>query len=158
MPPIPQPSSSSSSSLSSLPLSSRITFSPIASSSSLTQKDRFGITELYPTAPGGIEWSSNWDDGHARMFGNDTDPDENWFDTNHGEGTYIIDGKGRMTASGDYVRMYVHDPANVREWSENLEITLYAKRINETQLIDYSGAEIFARTNHGTNADENLNL
>ncbi|HVX02338.1 MAG TPA: hypothetical protein VHA09_04225 [Nitrososphaera sp.] len=52
----------------------------------------------------------------------------------------------------------MHDPAKEREWSGNLEITVYVKRINETQLVDYSGAEIFARTNHGTNADENANL
>jgi hypothetical protein len=121
-------------------------------------RDRFGVSELYPTAPGGMEWSSKWDNGNARTFGNTFDPDDSWFETTHGIGTYTIDGKGTLTASGNFTRMYVHDPANVREWSENLEITMYIKRINETQLIDYSGLQLFARTNHGTNGNENMNF
>jgi hypothetical protein len=122
-----------------------------------TLKDRFGITELYPTAPGGMEWSSKWDNGNARTFGNTFDPDDSWFETTHGIGTYAIDGKGTLTASGDFVRMYIHDPALTREWSENLEITLYVKRISETQRVSYSGLQVFARTNHGTNGNEDIN-
>jgi len=135
-----------------------ITTTTTRNSSSSPLKDRFGITELYPTIASGMEWSSSWDNGHTRTIGNAIDPDDKWFDTAHGEGSYSIDGKGTLTASGDYVRMYVHDPAEEREWSENLEITLYVKRIDETQIVDYSGLQVFARTNHGTNADENVNL
>ena len=120
-------------------------------------KDRFGITELYPTSASGMEWSSKWDNGAARTIVNDVDPEDDWFETKHGDGTYTIDGAGTLTASGDYVRMYVHDPANEREWSENLEITLYVKRISETQIVDYSGMQVFARTNHGTEGRENVN-
>ena len=123
----------------------------------LSPKDRFGITRLYPTSPGGIEWSSKWDNGAARTIVNDVDPEDDWFETKHGDGTYTIDGAGTLTASGDYVRMYVHDPANEREWSENLEITLYVKRIDETEIVDYSGMQVFARTNHGTEGRENVN-
>jgi hypothetical protein len=123
-----------------------------------SSKDRFGITELYPTSPDGMEWSSSWDNGHARTIGNAIDPDDKWFDAAHGEGMYAIDGKGTLTASGDFVRMYVHDPAKEREWSENLEITMYIKRISETQIVDYSGLQVFARTNHGTNGNEEVNL
>ncbi len=120
--------------------------------------DRFGIRELYPTAAGGMEWTSKWDSGKFRQFGNAVDPGDDWFETTHGVGTYSIDGNGTLTASGNSSRMYVHDPANKREWSENLEITLYVKRINETQLVDYSGTQIFARTNHGTNGNEDMNI
>jgi hypothetical protein len=123
-----------------------------------TSKDKFGITKINPTAPGGIEWSSNWNNGDVRTIGNALDPDDKWFDAAHGEGRYSIDGKGTLVASGDFVRMYVHDPAKVREWSENLEITLYIKRISETQIVDYSGLQVFARTNHGTNGNEDVNL
>jgi hypothetical protein len=129
-----------------------------STSSHFQPLDRFGIAKLYPSAANGIEWSSSWNDGNPRQFGNEVDPYDKWFDTDHGKGTYVIDGNGTLTASGDYVRMYVHDPANMREWSENLEITVYVNRINETQFVDYAGPEIFARTNHGTNADENQNL
>nr|WP_294804964.1 hypothetical protein [uncultured Nitrososphaera sp.] len=132
--------------------------SPSLSSPPAITTDKFGVAELYPTAAGGLEWSSSWDNGNPRTIGNEVDPDDSWFDTDHGESTYTIDGRGTLTASGNYTRMYVHDPANVRQWSENLEITVYAKRVNETQLVDYSGPELFARTNHGTNADENINL
>ncbi|AIF84236.1 F5/8 type C domain-containing protein [Candidatus Nitrososphaera evergladensis SR1] len=121
-------------------------------------KDRFGITKINPTAAGGMEWSSSWDNGHARTIGNAIDPDDKWFDAAHGEGRYAIDGKGTLTASGDFVRMYVHDPAKEREWSENLEITMYIKRISETRTVDYSGLQVFARTNHGTNGNEESNL
>jgi hypothetical protein len=132
--------------------------STIPASSPLTPADRFGITELYPTAASGIEWSSSWDNGQRRQFGNTIDPDDSWFETTHGIGTYTVDGTGTLTASGNYTRMYVHDPANVRQWSENLEITMYVKRMNETQLVDYSGLQLFARTNHGTNGNENRNF
>ncbi|AIF84452.1 F5/8 type C domain-containing protein [Candidatus Nitrososphaera evergladensis SR1] len=132
--------------------------STVLAASPLKPKDRFGITQLYPSAAGGLEWSSKWDNGNARQFGNVVDPDDSWFETTHGIGNYTVDGNGTLTAAGNFTRMYVHDPANVREWSENLEITIYINRINETQLIDYSGLQIFARTNHGTNGNENRNF
>ena len=120
--------------------------------------DKFGIAKLYATKTSGREWFSNWDNGHARTFINSIDPDDNWFDTNHGDGKYIVDGRGEMTASGSTVRMYVHDPAKSVEWAEDMEITVYITRINETQMVSYSGLQIFARTNHGTNGDETVNL
>ncbi|MEO9362525.1 MAG: hypothetical protein ABI348_01370 [Nitrososphaera sp.] len=123
----------------------------------LSPKDRFGINRLYPAAPGGIEWSAKWDDGQARTLGNEVDPADVWFDTTDGDGMYTIDGKGTLTASGDVVRMYVRDPAKEREWSENLEITLYFKRLDETQIVSYSGLQVFARTNHGMVGNENIN-
>ena len=30
--------------------------------------DRFGIRQIYPTEPGGMEWVSSWDSGVARDF------------------------------------------------------------------------------------------
>jgi hypothetical protein len=131
---------------------------PSSNESSPPLVDKFGIKQLYPSAQNGMIWSSTWNNGHARTFTNAIDPDDKWFDTDHGEGTYTIDGKGKLSATGDYVRMYVHDPALTREWSENLEITTYVTRVKETQRVSYSGLQIFARTNHGTNADETVNL
>ena len=139
-----------------LALANHLIPSPIPKSTS-PARDRFGIKELYPTSPNGIEWTSKWDDGQEHTFKNDVDPMDNWFSTEDGEGVYFIDGKGKLTASGDYARMYVYDPNKMREWSENLEITLYVYRIKETEVVDYSGLQVFARTNHGTNADEDIN-
>src|SRR6516165_4974915 len=99
------------------------------------------IAKLLPTRRGGREWFSKWDNGRARTFGDSSDPDDPWFDTGHGKGKYSIDGKGTLTATGDTVRMYVHDPAKKTEWDENLEITVYIRRINETKALSYSGLQ-----------------
>ena len=120
--------------------------------------DAFGVQELFPTKQGGKEWTAAWNNGHSRRFVNAADPDDPWFDTDHGEGHYRIDGKGTLTARGRYVRMYVHDPDKQREWDENLEITVYITRVMESRHLSYSGLQVFARTNHGTIGDENVNI
>ena len=119
-------------------------------------RDAFGIRKLFPTRPGGREWSAQWN-GPARTF-TGIDPNDPWFDADHGEGRYTVDGGGRLTATGDLVRMYVHDPDKRAEWGENLEITVYFTRRSETKLLSYSGLQIFARTDHGTTGNENKNL
>ena len=118
--------------------------------------DPFGIRELFPTRPGGREWFAQWS-GTARTFPG-IDPNDPWFDCDHGDGKYEVDGHGKLTATGPTVRMYVHDPKKQAEWGEDLEITVYITRLNETKLLSYSGLQIFARTDHGTTGDENKNL
>lgn len=118
--------------------------------------DAFGVRKLFPTAPQGREWRARWD-GPERTF-TDVDPHDPWFDPDHGDGSYRVDGRGKLTATGPTVRMYVHDPAKRVEWSENLEITVYFTRLDETKLLSYSGLQVFARTNHGTIGDERKNL
>ena len=120
-------------------------------------RDRFGIRMLFPTRPGGREWQAKWDNGRARTFIG-IDPLDRWFDADHGQGKYAVDGKGTLTATGPTVRMYVHDPARKTEWGENLEITVYFTRLSETRLVSYSGLQIFARTTHGTVGNETRNL
>lgn len=120
--------------------------------------DRFGLRQLYPTRAGGRVWLSTWDNGHDRKFGNAIDPDDPWFDTDHGHACYEIDGKGRLLVAADMARMYVHDPKHETEWGENLEITVYIRRLIEMKQLSYSGLQIFARTNHGTIGDERKNL
>jgi hypothetical protein len=118
--------------------------------------DQFGIKELFPTRAAGREWFAHWK-GSVRDF-TGVDPEDKWFDADHGNGHYTVDGHGKLTATGPTVRMYVHDPGRTTEWTENLEITVYFTRISETKLVPYSGPQIFARTNHGTMGDENRNL
>jgi hypothetical protein len=118
--------------------------------------DRFGARKIYPTRANGREWFANWNAG-PRSF-KTVDPADPWFDANHGTGEYQVDGHGTLTASGPIVRMYVHDPQKQVEWGENLEITVYIKRVSETQHVSYSGLQIFARTDHGTTGNERKNL
>lgn len=113
--------------------------------------DPFGIAELFPSkAHGAAYFATSWGNGNPREFRDSVDPMDPWFDAGHGSGRYSIDGKGSLTASGDVVRMYVHDPDRRTEWDENLEITAYITRVSEKTHVDYSGPQIFARTNHGT--------
>ena len=120
--------------------------------------DRFGIKEIHPTVTGGIQWTSNFDNGIARSFkAADHKEGDPWLDVNHNDATFFIDGKGKMIAKGS-PRIYVHNPNGVSEWKENLEITFYHIRINETQIVSYSGTQIFAHTNHGVGYDESTTL
>ena len=117
--------------------------------------DRFGIKEIYPTVAGGKEWISSWDNGVARTF-TGIDPNDPWFDANHGNATFAVDGKGNFTISGAVPRMYIHDPALVQSWG-NVEMTVYAYRVADSNT-SWGGVEGVARSNHGTTGPELSNL
>jgi hypothetical protein len=117
--------------------------------------DRFGIKKIYPSVVGGQEWVSKWDNGAARTF-TTRDPQDSWFDADHGNASYAVDGKGIFTISGAVPRMYIHDPAMQRGW-RNVEMTVYAMRIAD-QSTPWGGIEGVARTNHGTTGSETANL
>ena len=117
--------------------------------------DRFNVKELYQTASGGKEWFSKWDDGASRTF-TGADPRDLWFDANHGNATYNVDGKGLIKISGPTPRMYIHDPMQEQSW-RNVEMTVYAMRIADAGT-SWGGIEGVARTNHGTTGRETENL
>jgi hypothetical protein len=114
---------------------------------SANTNDRFGIKMLYSSLSGGRAWTANWSDSRNRLIDSgDRDPYDNEFIV-RGNGTATIDGQGVARINGESPRMYIYDINKLKKWN-NVEVTVYGKRISELGTESYQGFVIGARSDH----------
>jgi hypothetical protein len=114
--------------------------------------DAFGIKMLYPTLSGGKNWIAKWN-SNPRTF-NGIDPNDPWFNANHGDASYRVTGDGILRITGAVPRMYIHDPAKNDQF-RNVEITMYFRRVADSSTA-WGGMVAIARSNHGTTGRETV--
>ena len=111
-------------------------------------RDRFGITQILPTA--GRDWSAAWDRGVPRVVVHPAvDTEDSQFHAK-GDATVSIDGQGVATIRGEIARMYVFDRGLT--WC-NVEVTFYGMRICETGHAGIQGLVVGARSEHQDASD-----
>jgi hypothetical protein len=110
--------------------------------------DRFAVKELYPTKAGGQEWYSSWDNGINRELGyGQRDAYDNI--ELSGDGSLKVNGEdGVAVSSGKAPRIRVVDFD-----FDNVEVTVYGKRISENEEISYQGFVVGARSKHYTDQE-----
>jgi hypothetical protein len=119
----------------------------------LNELDKFGITKIYQTIPNGRDFFSHWDEGEFRVLHlGERDVVDSELIIKGKNAELAIDGNGIATLQGkdplkdSKPRIYVYDKSKPK-W-DNVEITVYAKRISEINDYSYAGINIGARSEH----------
>lgn len=105
----------------------------------------FGITRMFPTTAGGLEWDSlYWDDEPHAMGGvgvvDVADP--LLLANRRGSGALTINGDGTLTMTGSQPRLYV-GTVDEHPWL-NVEVTVYYQRIEDDDT-NWAGLVVGAR-------------
>jgi hypothetical protein len=107
--------------------------------------DQFGINQLYPNAPGGRTWYNHWNNTAPHdIAAGSTDPNDPLFHAT-GIGYTHVFGNGSAYVNGTAPRMYVYDSTLQQLWN-NVEITIYGKRVSESAHTSYAGLTAFGRS------------
>ncbi|HYR59092.1 MAG TPA: hypothetical protein VEO95_10695 [Chthoniobacteraceae bacterium] len=111
------------------------------------EQDGARIAQLFPTLPGGREWMAQWE--KARVVpAYEIDPEDAAFRNEEGE-LRIADGVAHARAG--MTRLVVLTPkdargAYTRPMWRNVEMTIYARRGTEAQVLDYQAFYLSARS------------
>jgi len=104
----------------------------------VSEVDKFGIKEFYPTKENGLEWFADWDKGRT-VNRNSFDPYDSRFGLANGTGLSIGDGKARIRGFNASHRLFVKGP-----WL-NTEQTIYIKVLPKGRA---SSIQLRSRSNH----------
>ena len=106
--------------------------------------DVFGIEQLYPSAAGGTEWTSEHWTGEAYDIDSRTDDrDPLGISGMRGTGTLEVDGNGELIMGGSQPRIYIY-PSPAGPWRD-VEVTVYYQRVADAGTA-YAGLVIGARS------------
>ena len=111
---------------------------------SVENMTKYVVTQLYSTVSGGREWFANWYTPSHTIYSGDFDPYDPQFQA-RGNGYIMINGDGTAALNGSAPRMYVYDPTLQQKW-DNVEITIYAKRVSEQAKVSSQGITAGARS------------
>ena len=107
--------------------------------------DIFGITHLYPSAPGGRPWvSSHWSAGKSYTITGRVDKEDPQRSSGlRGKGTLAVTGTGELVMGGSQPRLYLY-PSAAGSW-QNVEVTVYYQRVAD-DATPFSGLVIGVRS------------
>ena len=104
------------------------------------------IKMLYPTIENGRTWQDDWQNEFPITLASGQKDSSSPEFVARGNGTIEINN-GVAHMKGDSPRMYVYDSSGVKMWN-NVEVTVYAKRISESGEVSSQGIVIGARSEH----------